>query len=200
MLTKINAHFFPELDRPVIQEFIYLNDEISTENCGMAIAKILNLNQPKVEQDEDEEGVWFEAPNVDVINLLITSPGGDMSGAFALINVMRGSKIPIRTIALGEAVSAGFCLLIAGHQRVVTPYTTLMSHIFSTGVEGNYHEIKNAMQEIHRYNTKMVNFYADCTKLDHKLIKRKFLGKDDVYISHTDAIKYGMVDLVSGLD
>lgn len=200
MLTKINSHFFPELNRPVIQEFIYLNDEIDTDNCGSAVGRILDLNQPRVEQMEDDEGVWFEPSRVDVINLLITTPGGDMSGAFALANVMRGSKIPIRTIALGEAVSAGFCLLIAGHQRVVTPYTTLMSHIFSTGVDGNYHEIKNAMQEIHRYNTKMVDFYADCTKLDPKLIRRKFLGKDDVYISHQDAIKYNMVDLISGLE
>lgn len=198
MLSKINAHFFPELDRPVIQEFIYLNGEITSEICGEAIAKILEINQPSVE--EDDEGVWIEPSKVDVINLLITSPGGDMSGGYSLVNVIKGSKIPVRTIALGEAVSAGFCLLIAGHQRVVTPYTTLMSHIFSTGFEGNYHELKNAMQEIHRYNTKMIDFYADCTNLDKKLIRRKFLGKDDVYISHSDAIKYNMVDLISGLE
>ena len=123
-----------------------------------------------------------------------------MSGAFSLVNVIRGSKIPVRTIALGEAVSAGFCLLIAGHQRVVTPYTSLMSHIFSTGVEGSYHELKTAMNEVHRYNEKMIQFYMDSTALDYKLIKRKFLGKEDLYISHSDAIKYNMVDMVSGLD
>lgn len=198
MLSKINAHFFPELDRPVIQEFIYLNGEIEPEKCGEAIGRILEINQPRVE--EDDEGVWIEQSKVDVINLLITSPGGDMSAGFSLVNVIKGSKIPIRTIAMGEAVSAGFCLLIAGHQRVVAPYTALMSHIFSTGFDGNYHELKNAMQEIHRYNTKMIDFYQDCTGLDKKLIRRKFLGKDDVYISHADAIKYNMVDLISGLD
>lgn len=198
MLSKINAHFFPELDRPVLQEFIYLNGEITTENCGEVISTILKINQPTV--DVDDEGIWIEQPKVDVINLLITSPGGDMAGAFSLVNIIKGSKIPIRTIALGEAVSAGFCLLISGHQRVVTPYTSLMSHVFSTGVEGSYHQLKNAMDEVHRYNEKMIQFYVDSTGLDYRLIKRKFLGKDDLYISHQDAIKYNMVDVISGLE
>lgn len=198
MLSKINAHFFPNLDRPVLQEFIYLNGEITTENCGDVISTILKINQPTV--DIDDEGIWIEQPKVDVINLLITSPGGDMAGAFSLVNIIKGSKIPVRTIALGEAVSAGFCLLMAGNQRVVTPYTSLMSHVFSTGVEGSYHQLKNAMNEVHRYNEKMISFYIDVTGLDGNLIKRKFLGKEDAYVSHSDAIKYNMVDLVCGLD
>lgn len=197
MLSNVNRHFFKDHDHPIIQQFIYINGEITIQNCSEAIGKIIEYNQPSV--GKDEEGVWFEEPETDVINLLITSPGGDMSAAFALINIIRGSKIPVRTIALGEAISAGFFILIAGHQRVVTPYTSLMSHVFRTGVDGSYHEISNAMKDIHRYNDKMVEYCYNMTQVDRKIIRKKFLGKEDYYLSFDDVLKYNMIDLVSDL-
>lgn len=196
MLSKINKHFFPNIDS-VEQEFIYIYDEITVENCASAIQDILSLN--KKTYSEDAEGNVFEDPMPDVINLMLTTQGGDMSAALALINIMRASSIPIRTIALGETMSAGLVILMAGHQRVLTPYATLMSHIFSTGTEGTYHQLKNAMEEIKRTNQRMIDFYVEFTGLDAKYIKRKFLGLNDAYISPESAIKHNMIDLISDL-
>lgn len=196
MLTKINDHFFPEKEN-INQSFIYLRDEITLESCGEVIETILAINQPQFE--EDDEGFMVEQEMPDVINLLITSHGGDMAGAFSLINVMKGSRIPIRTIVLGEACSAGLCISMAGHQRVITPYASLMSHCFSTTVDGQFHEIKNAMEEMNRYNEKMIQFYVDCTQLDPKFIKKNLLNHKDVYITAQKAIEYNMADLVCDL-
>lgn len=194
-LSTINSHFFPE--KEVKQVFYYLRGEISIDSCADAIEAIVMSNTPVEYEDEDGELIVEEKP--DVINLMITTSGGDMNAAIALINTIRGSGVPVRTIALGEASSAGFCILMAGHQRVVTPFTSLMSHVFSTGVEGTYHDIKNAMEEIHRYNDKMVELYHQFTGVDRKLIKRKFLGHNDAFVSHADALKFNIVDLVEGL-
>jgi ATP-dependent protease ClpP protease subunit len=130
---------------------------------------------------------------------LITSVGGDMNAAFALIAVIKGSAIPVRTIVVGEASSAAFCIFMAGEQRVITPYASLMSHCFSTSVDGHFHDLKNAMDEMNSYNSKMIDLYQEFTGLDKKTIKSKFLSHKDAYISAEDAIKYHMADLISDL-
>ncbi len=197
MLKKINKHFFPEQDH-VDQAYVYLRGPISIETCSEAIEAILTINSPSYEYDEDGEKI-YDLDYPDVINLLITSVGGDMNAAFALIAVIKGSAIPVRTIVVGEASSAAFCIFMAGEQRVITPYASLMSHCFSTSVDGHFHDLKNAMDEMNSYNSKMIDLYQEFTGLDKKTIKTKFLSHKDAYISHDDAIKYNMADLISDL-
>lgn len=197
MLTKINDHFFPEKE-DIEQAYIYIKGDITVESCSDAIEQILGINYPEFEADE--EGFQVEVEKPDVINLMITSVGGDMSAAFALINVMRGSRIPIRTIALGEASSAGLCILMAGHQRVATPYASLMSHAFSSGAEGSYHDLINAAEAFKTYHEKMLAFYVECTGLDVKFIKEFLLAERDHYFSPDNALSYNMVDLVETLE
>lgn len=197
MLKNINKHFFPEKE-DIEQAYVYLRGPISIETCSEAIEAILTVNSPSYEYDEDGEKVYDE-DYPDVINLLITSVGGDMNAAFALIAVIKGSAIPVRTIVVGEASSAAFCIFMAGEQRVITPYASLMSHCFSTSVDGHFHDLKNAMDEMNSYNSKMIDLYQEFTGLDKKTIKTKFLSHKDAYISHEDAIKYNMADLISDL-
>ena len=197
MLTKINDHFFPDKES-VDQAYVYLDGDVSIASCSDVIETIISLNYPTFEKDE--EGFDVEVPLPDVINLLITSVGGDMTAGFALINVMRGSRIPVRTIAIGEAASAGLCILMAGHQRVVTPYTSLMSHQFASGVEGSFDDLVNAAEAFKTYHDKMLKFYIECTGLDAKYIKKHLLQAKDHHFSPEKAIEYNMVDLVSTLE
>jgi ATP-dependent protease ClpP protease subunit len=46
--------------------------------------------------------------------LMICSEGGDTAAAFALIDVMKSSRIPIKTIGLGMIASAGLLIFLAG--------------------------------------------------------------------------------------
>lgn len=201
MLSKINQHFFPDKER-VLQSFFSIRGEITMESVGDVIDDILTRNLPEFEVDEgddESEDILVETPKEDVINLFITSPGGDMHAAWALITVIKGSKIPVRTIAMGEAASAALCILMAGHQRVVCPYTSIMTHPFSTGFDGNYHEIKNAVNEYDRYNKKMVQYYIDHTGLDEEYIKSTLLSVTDYWVDPDEALKLNFVDLISDL-
>jgi ATP-dependent protease ClpP protease subunit len=196
MLTKINEHFFPDQE-DIDQAYIYLKGDITVESCADVIEQIIGINYPTY--TEDDEGFQVEEPLPDVINLLITSVGGDMTAAFSLINVMRGSRIPVRTIVLGEASSAGLCITMAGHQRVATPYSSLMSHSFSTGVEGSYADLVNAVKAMDEYYKKMLRFYIECTGLDTKFIKKHLLTSKDHHFDPETALKYNMIDFVSDL-
>lgn len=196
MLTKINEHFFPDKE-DIEQAYIYLKGDISIESCAEVMETIIGLNYPTY--TEDDEGFQVEDTLPDVINLLITSVGGDMTAAFALINVIRGSRIPVRTIVLGESSSAGLCIAMAGHQRVATPYSMLMSHSFSTGVEGSYSDLVNAVKAMDEYYKKMLRFYVECTGLDTKFIKKHLLTSKDHHFDPETALKYNMIDLVCDL-
>lgn len=197
MLTKINDHFFPDKE-DIEQAYIYLKGEISISSCGDVIENILSINYPTF-SEEDDDGKPIEDSYPDVINLLITSTGGDMTAAFALINVMRGSRIPIRTIVLGEASSAALCILMAGHQRVATPYASLMSHQFLSGAEGSYDDLVNATKAFDEYYSKMLDFYVECTGLDPKFIKKHLLSSRDHHFKPDKALEYKMIDIVEDL-
>src|SRR5437763_338647 len=135
ILSKINKHFFPDKE-DVSQIFIHLTDAITTKSCDDVIEELIQRNAPRY---VEENGVRVRcAPEEDVINLMINSEGGDLTAAFALITVMEASVIPIRTIAIGECASAGLVILMAGHQRVITPTASVMSHQLSSGSEGTY--------------------------------------------------------------
>lgn len=195
MLSEINKHFYQSSE--VEQVFVYLRGDIDIDNCADAMDAIIGCNQIEDEIDE-ETGETIEG-KPDVINLMITSPGGDMQAAFGLINVIRGSHIPVRTIALGEASSAALCIFMAGAQRVVTPYTSLMSHQFISGIDGPYYSMKVMMREFDDYYKKMVAFYHESTGLDPRYIKKHLLGESDHYFTPEKAIDYKMADLISGL-
>lgn len=186
MFSKMNIEAFGDAD--VNQAVMVLGTDITEEVCSEIIAEIISVN------------FMEEKMRPDVINLLITSPGGDMDAAIGLINVMKGSKIPIRTIALGRAASAALCILMAGDHRVVTPWTNLMSHQFSSAVAGTYTDLKTASEEFHKYYDKMVDIYSTFTKLSKKKIEKDLLNHTDVHLTPEEAVKYGIADMVCGLD
>jgi ATP-dependent Clp protease protease subunit len=136
-----------------------------------------------------------------VLNLVINSPGGDITAANAIIDVMRGSHIPIRTIGLGQIASAGLMIFIAGEKgmRTITENTSIMSHVYSWGSSGKNHELIAAVKEFDLTTKRMISHYKKCTGLTEKEIIKHLLPKEDVYLCADDAIKFGICDCVTNL-
>ena len=196
MFSKLNKHFFPDKE-DVAQAYLYHSGDVTIDQCGELVEEIVMHNAPHFIEDEDGNLEPCEKP--DVINLLITSSGGDMVAAFALINAMQGSEVPIRTIVMGEASSAALCILMAGDQRVITPYASLLSHVFNSGTEGSYYSMKNMMSELDEYHKKMVGFYMEHTGLSQEVIDKHLLGDSDKWLSIDEALKYNIADVLLDL-
>jgi ATP-dependent Clp protease protease subunit len=130
--------------------------------------------------------------------LMICSEGGELSTAFALIDVMRTSKIPIKTVGLGQIASCGLLIFLSGAvgRRVLTANTSIMSHQFSWGTEGKAHELFATMKEFELTQQRMVNLYKSATGLDEETIKTVLLPAQDVYLSAEEALSYGICDHV----
>lgn len=131
--------------------------------------------------------------------LMICSEGGDMSTAFALIDTMRSSQIPIKTVGLGCVASAGLMIFLAGEpgRRVLTPYTSILSHQFSWGSDGKVHELFATMKEFSLTQKRMIEHYRVTTGLGEDQIKTALLPPHDVWLSAEEALALHICDAIS---
>jgi ATP-dependent Clp protease protease subunit len=132
------------------------------------------------------------------LTLGICSPGGDLNACFALVDIMKGSKIPIRTIGMGMIASCGLLMFISGTKgrRVLTPNTSILSHQFSWGSFGKEHELFAAVKEFDLTTQRMIDHYKKCTGLSETDIRKYLLPPQDVWLSAKEAKKLGLCDSI----
>lgn len=133
--------------------------------------------------------------------LMICSEGGDMSAAFALIDVMRSSHLFIKTVGLGQIASAGLLIFLAGSpgRRILTPNTSILSHQFSWGSDGKVHELFATMREFELTQKRMLNHYKETTGLSEEEIRTALLPPHDVWLSAEEALALNVCDAISEL-
>ena len=132
------------------------------------------------------------------LTLGVCSPGGDLNACFALVDVMKGSKIPIRTVGMGMIASCGLLMFISGEKgrRILTPNTSILSHQYSWGSYGKEHELFAQVKEYDLTTTRMINHYKKCTGLSEKDIRKYLLPPHDVWLSAKEAKKLGLCDAI----
>lgn len=184
MMQKLNLQLKEESDR---HSFFLMMEEISLATCKQAIEWIFEAN--------------FAEERPDLLNLIICSPGGDLNAAFALVDTMRGSAIPVRTIGLGQIASAGLMIFIAGDkgQRILTPNTSILSHQYSWGAFGKEHELFAQIKEFDLTTKRMIAHYKKCTGLNEDKIREVLLPPQDMWLSAIEAKKFGLCDDVKDL-
>lgn len=152
------------------------------------------------EENVDECIKWLVYENLDskekTLTLYINSTGGDLYAAFALIDIINNSNHPVRTIAIGSAMSAAFLIFASGTkgERYVGTNASLMCHQFSDNTEGKYHDLKATMKDNELTNQKMVNILKEATGLAPSIIKKKLLPASDVYLTADEAIELKIAD------
>jgi ATP-dependent Clp protease protease subunit len=114
-----------------------LGDEITSANTSDAIEFIL------------EKNLVVKTERLKNLTLIINSPGGEVPAAFALIDIMQGSSIPVHTLGLGQISSAGLLIFMAGKKghRTITPNTSILSHQYSWGSYGKEHALVAIIKE-----------------------------------------------------
>jgi len=160
---------------------IYLfMSSVNDESCRDLISFIIAKN--------------LEKPKAKYLQLIINSNGGDLNAAFAVIDIMRGSPIAIRTVGLGMIASAAFAIFIAGEKghRTLTPNTSIMSHQYTWGSYGKEHELFSTVREYELTTERMLVHYKKCTGLNEKQIREYLLPPHDVWLSGKEAKKLGI--------
>jgi len=177
-----------KLDLPTLQDnhtYLFMED-FESKTVAPVISWILRCNMLPPNKRADH------------LTLIINSPGGDLNSAFALIDVMRGSAIPVHTLGIGQISSCGLLAFIAGHKgsRVITPMTSILSHQYSWGSHGKNHELLARVKEFELTNQRMMNLYKHCTGLSESKIREVLLPAQDVWLSAEEAVDHGLADYI----
>lgn len=162
----------------------FLTGEIDDENVRKIIQWVIFENSSNVSDK--------------TLTLYINSPGGDLYEAFALIDIMQASKYPIRTIGIGQIMSAAFLIFCSGTKghRIIGKNTGIMCHQLSDTFDGKHHDLKATMKEVENCNKRMVSIIKKSSSLDERNINSKLLNSTDVYLKAEEMLNYGLADQI----
>jgi len=130
------------------------------------------------------------------IAMYINSPGGQVTSALAIYDVMQYIKCPVSTVCIGMAASAGSLILQAGEagMRYSLPNSKIMVHQPSGGARGMASDIEIQAEDIIKTKKLLNQIYVKHTGQSLETIE-KTLDRDR-YMSAIEARAFGLIDHV----
>lgn len=132
------------------------------------------------------------------LTILVNSPGGQMYDGYAVIDLMETSRLKIKTVGIGMIASMAALITTAGskNMRTMTKNAFVMTHQFSTQMEGKYHEVIATRKHDDDLHDKCIKHFLKYTTMTKKQIKDVILGSSDKWLTAKEALKYGMCDRI----
>lgn len=163
------------------QRIVFLGTAIDDNVANLIVAQLIHLESENPDSD---------------ISLYINSPGGDMTGLFAIHDTMQYIGPDVATICVGQASSAAAVLLAAGApgKRSTLPNARIMIHQPHGGAQGQSVDMELAVREMVEMRTRMVEILAKSTGQD--IAKIAADTDRDYTVRGSDAVAYGLVDEV----
>lgn len=111
------------------------------------------------------------------IVLLINSIGGLLDVTYSIIDTIKISRIPVWTVNMGQALSGGCMIFLAGEKRFTLPHSWCMTHMGSGGTSGNYDQSKEQQKVWDEQVKNMGEYIMSQSGIDDKTW-RKYKNKD----------------------
>lgn len=159
---------------------IYLCDDITYNTASLVLSELL----------------YLDSINNDTIYLYINSPGGSVTGAFAIIDTIQLLSSPVKTIAVGLAASSAALIFLSGakNQRYMLHDSLLLLHQPLGRTQGPESNIAILAKQLLKTRNKIEEFIATNSKISLKNIKQMI--ERDSYIDATQAKKLGLTDKI----
>jgi len=160
---------------------IFLGSPIDDTVSNLVIAQLLHLES----EDPDKD-----------ISIYINSPGGEITGLFAIYDTMQFIKCEVSTICLGQAASAAAVILASGTpgKRFILPHSRVLIHQPHGGASGQAVDIEIQAKEIVRMRETLDEILAYHTG---QTIEKVSKDTDrDFIMGANEAREYGIVDEV----
>ena len=160
---------------------VFLGTAIDDQIADVIVAQLLHLEAEDAGKD---------------IALYINSPGGDMTGLFAIYDTMQYIASDVSTICVGQACSAAAVLLAAGAKgkRAVLPNSRVLIHQPHGGAHGQSTDLEIAAREMVEMRERMVNILVHHTGQPIERVKADI--DRDYIVREDEAVAYGLVDEV----
>lgn len=164
----------------------YIDWELDEVYNAVELSKII-IQMNMKENDKAKE-------ELKPIYLFIHSYGGDLDQCYALVDIISSSRIPIITVAMGVAMSAGFMIFLAGHKRYAFKHSNLMVHKGQASISGTPDQIEQAQKNYKRQLNDMKQFILARTGIEEKVFNRN--KNKDWFLTTEELEKYNVVDKI----
>lgn len=160
-------------------------------------------------QDEIVHGLTFDIiskvrlirkinKNVEVINIMLNSPGGDVVETLALIDyihTMKDQGVKFNIICRGMAMSAAALLLAAGTGvRSASKHSKIMVHQLSTFAIGKLSDVKSNAKFSEQLEDECNELMSQFTKKDKSYWEEN--QKSDYFLNAQQALDLGIIDQI----
>jgi len=137
----------------------------------------------------------LDADNDKDVTLYINSPGGIVTGMFAIYDIMHLMNSKVNTVCVGLAASAAaFLLATASGSRAATPNARIMFHQPLGGARGQAVDIQIQAQQIVFLRERLNEILAGRTNQPLERIQKD--TDRDFWLSAEEAVAYGAIDEV----
>ncbi len=173
---------------------ILLSGSISSFTVDSVITRIIEINE-----DDDKKEELYREWIRDPILLFINSRGGCVYDGLALVDMIKQSRTPVNTVAVGACMSMGFWVWLAGEKRYIGENATLMFHDISTLSIGKTEDIKQDLTESKRLQKLFIDEIAGNSDISEDTLNDYIMRKAEWFITSEEAVKMKLAnDIYSG--
>jgi ATP-dependent Clp protease, protease subunit len=151
----------------------------------------------EIDKDQGERVIrqllLLESLSLDPIDIYIDSPGGDVDAGFAIFDMIRFVKPPVRLIGMGLVASAAALILLAvpKERRLALPNSHYLIHQPLSGMRGVATEIEIHARELEKTRERINRIIAEAT--GQPLDRISHDTDRDYWMSAEEAVAYGLV-------
>jgi len=169
------------------RRIIYLEGEIDTYSAPFFLERVNAI------RDIWTSGVpTAKEPD---INLYITSPGGDINGLAALIDIIQALPNKVNTYGIGHVASAAVWLLSAATgNRLVAENTEIMVHEISTWMKGTTSDVENEAKQLIATQKNLYRLLGDFSLKDEAFWEKTLKSNKNLYLTPKACVEYGLAD------
>ena len=165
----------------------FIDYEIEDDYRLIELSKIIiRMNIEEMDIPEDE---------LKPIILFLHSYGGDLSQATAFCDIVEASRIPIITVCVGVAMSAGFLIFLAGKRRYALKQSVFLAHEGSAAFSGSADEIREAQKNYQHQLDQMKDYILSHTSIDVATFNKN--RKKDWYLTRDEIEKYNIAKIIN---
>ena len=130
------------------------------------------------------------------ITILINSPGGSADDGFAIYDMIRFIRPPVRIVSVGLSASAATVIMLAADKgsRFALPNARIMIHQPSMRYMGVAEDVKRTAEQILKLRERINELYAQETG---QALEKVVEDTDrDYWMSAQEAVEYGLINKV----
>ncbi|MFW6219229.1 MAG: ATP-dependent Clp protease proteolytic subunit [bacterium] len=163
---------------------LYITDSIDIETPETLDVKIKVL---------ERLGQTFEGNENMPLTINISTYGGEVYSAFAMIDIINNIKSDVTLLGRGQIMSAGAIILCCSKgKRIVTKNSVLMLHDIQSFNFGSFKEIKENFEHLKFLQEKIYKLLEESSNKDAKFWENKL--QRDVYLTPEQALEYNLID------